>query len=115
MRQKYYCPNCGVPVVCGERFCIGCGINFTWIAQPEPSQPAPISYKLPGAEWQGKTADYQPSSDQCSREPTQGVPDSLHTADTKSTQSGGTASPLSAEISKLLEGFFDRHARCSKA
>jgi hypothetical protein len=95
MRQKYYCPNCGAPVICGERFCIGCGINFTWIAQPEPAQPAPVSYKLPGSEQQEKPADYQPSFDQHSQELTQRDSDSLRATDTRSAQLGGTASPLS--------------------
>jgi uncharacterized Zn finger protein (UPF0148 family) len=112
MRQKYYCPNCGAPVVCGERFCISCGINFTWIAQPEPAQPASVSYKLPGAERREKSADYQAPYDQSSREPAYGDLDSPHVAELKSAQPGNMASPLSTEISKLLETFFDRHARC---
>jgi len=110
MRQKYYCPNCGAPVVCGESFCIGCGINFRWIAQPEPAQADPISYQLPGA---GPAAQYQTASSQRPDMPTQPEQHQAPLPDGRGVQLGN--SPLSAEVSKLLESFLDRRAKCHRA
>jgi len=113
MRQKYYCPNCGAPVVCGEQFCIGCGVNFKWIAQPEQPNPDPVKYRLPSFDVHNQPAQNQPGPDHH-----MGWPSAVHDPDThgetNGPQNGAPTTPLSSEIAKLLESVFDRHARCHK-
>ena len=115
MRQNYYCPNCGTPVICGDGFCMGCGIKFNWIEQPEPAQQEPISYKLQRQDQQGVSTQERPLLDQRSQPSAHAEPGSNDVAEKNSAQSGGAATPLSAGISRLLESFFDKHAGCSKS
>ena len=115
MRQKYYCPNCGTQVICGDSFCMGCGIKFKWIEQPEPSQQEPISYKLSPPDQQGVSTQERRRLDQRSQASAHAEPGPNDVVEKNRAQSGDAATPLSAGISRLLESVFDKHARCSKS
>ena len=41
MQQGYSCPNCGLPVPFGARFCTSCGISLSWPTQQQV-QPPPV-------------------------------------------------------------------------
>jgi hypothetical protein len=107
MRQNYYCPNCGTPVVGGARFCMGCGVNFQWIEQSELEQCSPISYKLPSSDQQDVPNGEQSLLSQSQQSGHQ-------TAEKNSMHSEGQESLLKAEVSKLLGSFFDKQAKCNK-
>jgi len=40
MQQMYSCPNCGLPVPFGARFCTSCGATLNW-----PTQQQPVNYQ----------------------------------------------------------------------
>jgi hypothetical protein len=93
---------------------MGCGIKFNWIEQPESAQQEPISYKLSPPDQQGVSKQEQPLLDQHPQASAHAELDPNTATEKKSAQFGGTATPLSSEISRLLENVFDKHARCIK-
>jgi hypothetical protein len=111
MRQQYYCPNCGARLVCGERFCINCGINFTWIMEPAQPQSEPAWYgnQYPGhqsyQEW--PMYDQQPGLDQ------QSGMNSSSFSQGKNSSGGNAVAPISTEISKMLAEF-EKHIKYRK-
>ena len=108
MRQKYFCPNCGARIVCGERFCISCGINFTWVMEPgQPqSQSAWNGNQYPGQQ------PYQdwPMYDRQQGSGGQSEMDGNSFSQGKDSSSGKTIAPISTEISKLLAEF-EKHIK----
>lgn len=110
MRQNYYCPNCGTPVVGGARFCMGCGVNFQWIEQSELEQCSPVSYKLPSPNQQGVLAGKRPLLDQSLQSGHQRASNSGSPEEKNSMHPDGQESILRTEVSKLLGSFFDKHA-----
>jgi predicted nucleic acid-binding Zn ribbon protein len=50
MQQQYQCPNCGVPIAIGARFCGQCGIQLNWQQMPSPV----------GQQWQTSGISSQP-------------------------------------------------------
>ena len=112
MQQTYYCTNCGTPVVCGENYCTGCGIHFQWITQAELEQYGQVSYSLPTQEQQ--TSGQQPLLNQRGLLPQQAQPGSTTALEKRVPHAGDTAGPLSTNISKLLESFFDKRAKCGQ-
>jgi hypothetical protein len=113
MRQNHYCPNCGTPVTCGDRFCMGCGVNFQWIAPSELEQCSPVSYKLPHPG-QEETPGHH-LLEQTNQASQQAEASPAQAAEKNSVHSQEQASVLKAEVSKLLESFFGSQARCHKA
>jgi len=113
MRQKYYCPNCGARLVCGERFCIGCGINFTWVIEPIQPQSTPTwyGYQYPGQ--QQKPDQEWPMYDQQPRLGQQSGLNGDSFSQRKNSSAGGTVAPISTEISKLLADF-EKHIKYKK-
>jgi hypothetical protein len=108
MRQKYFCPNCGTRLVCGERFCIGCGINFTWVIEPIQPQSTPAGY---GNQYPGQQS-YQewPMYDQQSGSGPQSGLNYNSLSQGKNSSGGNAVAPISAEISKLLANF-EKHIK----
>ena len=111
MRQNYYCPNCGTPVASGARFCMGCGVNFQWIAPSELEQCSPVSYKLPSPDQQDVPTGEQSLLPQSGHEP---ASNSGSPAEKNSMPFEGQESLLRAEVSKLLGSFFDKHSGLNK-
>jgi len=100
MWRVNFCPQCGAHAAGSDRFCGTCGFNLTCVVELVPSP----SY------------DYQ-----CAYQ--QWVPHNQAAAPVNSDQyqqryahdGGGTVSPLSAEISKLLAELFDNRIKHNKA
>ena len=113
MQQKYYCPNCGARIVCGERFCMGCGINFTWVMEPLQPQPAQPWYgdQYPGHQ-QGFDQQW-PMYDQQSRLGRKPDLNDNSLSQRKNSQAGSKIAPISAEISRLLSDF-EKHIKYNK-
>jgi len=111
MRQKYFCPNCGTRIVCGERFCINCGVNFTWVIEPSQPQSSPgwCDNQYPGQHsyQQWPMYDPQPGSGR------QTGLDYNSLSQGKNSSAGNTVAPISAEISKLLAEF-EKHIKYKK-
>jgi hypothetical protein len=114
MRQNYYCPNCGTPVVGGARFCMGCGVNFQWIEQSELEQCSPVSYKLPSSDQQDVSTGHQSLLDQSPQSSHQPALNSGSPVEKNSKHFEGQESLLRTEVSKLLGSFFDKHAGLNK-
>jgi hypothetical protein len=110
MRQNYYCPNCGTPVVGGARFCMGCGVNFQWIEQSELEQCSPVSYKLPSPDQQDVPTRKQYLLDQSPQSGHQPASNSGSPEEKNGMHPDGQESILRTEVSKLLGSFFDKHA-----
>ncbi|MBN1375361.1 MAG: zinc ribbon domain-containing protein [Dehalococcoidia bacterium] len=114
MRQNYYCPNCGTPVICGARFCTGCGVNFQWISQSDLEQCSPASYRLPSSGPPEAPAKEQSMTDKLS-EPARQL--QLNTGSTPEKDAAlfkGQETPFKAEVSKLLASLFDKSANCHR-
>ena len=111
MRQQYHCPNCGARVVCGERFCMGCGTNFTWVMEPAQPQSTPAWY---GNQYPGQQA-YQewPMYDQQSEFGRQPGQNCSSLSQVENSSGGKAVAPISAEISKLLAEF-EKHIKYKK-
>ncbi|MHB8086149.1 MAG: hypothetical protein ACYDHZ_10005 [Dehalococcoidia bacterium] len=97
----------------GERFCAGCGVNFTWIIEPQQKPGPPAAYKnqysnQQTAPWYSAQYDEQPLLNE--KYTVAGGADAQH----KSTSSGGASTPISAEVSKLLEDVFGKHIKYHK-
>lgn len=114
MRQNYFCPNCGTPVTCGARSCMGCGVNFQWVAQSELEQCSPVSYKLPSSDQRDITVPGQTLLDQLPQPENPQEIDSIRSAEKDTAHTGANESQLKAEVSKLLDSFFGNNARCHK-
>ena len=90
MRQMYHCPNCGARLVCGERFCVNCGINLKWVVQQVLPDSSP-----PSCGYQCHT-----------QEQTYGQQEPEH-----NQQPEGYQKPISDEILKLLADLFGKHIK----
>lgn len=102
MRQIYFCPNCRAPIGYADRFCGNCGINLKWEIQQIPPESLPLRY------------DCQNPGQQQSWSSQQLVPlNHVATSSGERSSFGGDVTPLSAEISKLLEDFFDKRSKCT--
>jgi len=103
MQQIYFCPNCGAPIGYSNRFCGNCGVNLQWeIQQAQPEWLSP-GYDCPNLGRQQTSSSQHPY-------------ERLNHAGSSSeqrTSSNGVVTPLSTEISKLLEEFFDKRAKCT--
>ncbi len=132
MWQTDYCPNCRAPVSYGDRFCGNCGISLNWVAQQiPPSLPflhghqnngqQQTWYQQPGwHEQSGRprpTVDSQESvSTNLNQRQQQRHINANHgtVPQSKSSSRHGPVTPMSIEIPKLLEGFFNKHIECKK-
>ena len=115
MTHKYYCTNCGTPVLYGDRFCMGCGVNFTWVEQPVQAQSASTTFSLTHTS-QKQSSGNEPVPDNHQMESPRQLPqDQGSHAQQIYPSAEGSASPLSTEISRLLESFFDKRTKCNKA
>ncbi|MGA9047381.1 MAG: hypothetical protein WB588_00100, partial [Dehalococcoidia bacterium] len=106
-------PRCGAKVILGERFCAGCGVNFTWIVESEQTPVPPAAYKnqysnQQTALWHSAQFDQQPFLNE------KYMVDGASDAHQKGSSTGGASTPISAEISKLLEDVFGKHIKYHK-
>ena len=90
MRRTYYCPKCRAPFAYGARYCSNCGVSLNCVLQQMPFHPSPLPY--------GK--DYPQQECACGN---RGA-----ILQQKSPPAEDTATPIRAEISKLLAELFDK-------
>jgi hypothetical protein len=83
MWQIHFCPGCGAQVAYGDRFCGYCGFNLSCVMQQIPLQPPPYS-----------------------QSPVSGNPNQYQQQYVYAN--GGTGTPISNEIYKLLADLFDK-------
>lgn len=105
MRQKYYCPNCDARLVYGERFCISCGINLTWVVKPIQPQSVPALYSHQNPGQQQKSDQEWPIYNQQPRLYRQYELNEDSFSKRKNSSAGSAVAPISTEISKLLADF----------
>ena len=119
MRQMYYCPNCRAPFAYGARYCSNCGISLNCVLQQMPFHPSPLPHGNPYAQQQ--TCRQQPGQNQdapYNRASAGGNPNQYQQQcacgnrgaipQQKSPPVEDTATPIRAEISKLLTELFDK-------
>jgi hypothetical protein len=108
MRQMYFCPQCRALIGIGDRFCSNCGTHLNWVilqTPPRPSRESCSYHDRQGTQQQQlpsgakQSACYQPQK--MSKEISV-VPQK------RSSSSGGTATPINTEISRLLSDFFNK-------
>jgi hypothetical protein len=104
MWQMHFCPGCGARVACDYRFCGNCGINLSCVIQQIP--PQSYDYRYPD---QQRRQYNQPPYNQVSA---LGNPNQYQQRYVYSN--GGTVTPISTEISKLLADFFGKRMKYSK-
>jgi hypothetical protein len=123
MQQMYFCPNCRAPIGYGNRFCGNCGISLKWEILQIPPQSLPLWYDYQHtAEQQACNQQLQHSQPPHNQALVSGNPNRnqqryvrdkrVATSAGKRLSDGGTITPLGTEISKLLEDFFDKRAKC---
>jgi hypothetical protein len=125
MRQIYFCPNCRAPIGYSDRFCGNCGINLKWEIRQVPPHSIPLWYDCQNPGQQQTSSSQQP---QCNQPPynqalvsgyaNQNQQRYMHlnhvaTSSGERSSFGEVVTPLSTEISKLLEDFFDKRAKCT--
>ena len=104
----YFCPGCRAQVAYGDRFCGNCGVNLSCVIQQIPPQPPPLSYDYrypyPYQQWPQYNPPYNQeepvSPNQCQQRYVPG--------------NDSNATPVSAEISKLLAELFDKRLKYNK-
>lgn len=120
MRQIYFCPNCRGPIGYSDRFCGNCGVNLKWEIRQIPPESLPLTYDClnPGREQASSSQQLQynqpPFQTSVARNPNQTQQRYVATSSEEHSSSGGAVTPLSAEVSKLLEDFFDKRAKCTR-
>ena len=120
MWQRYFCPDCGAPVVYGGRFCVNCGANLNQVGVQLPAQPShpscgyqytnqqPEWYQQPG---QNQLQPYNQAPAQESPNPCyEHRPNDSHdnTAQQKISPAADTITPIRTEILKLVAELFDK-------
>jgi len=98
-----FCPQCGTRASDNNLFCIACGLNLTSIVPQVP--PPSYDYQYPYQQWVMHEPVYNQAAasanaDQCQRR---------YVAEDDSD-----ATPISAEISKLLRDLFDKRLKYHK-
>ena len=94
MWQVNFCPNCGARANYSDRFCGTCGFNLLLVT-PQISPP-PCEYQWPYHQW-------VPCNPICSQAPEY------------ENREDRNSSPMSSQISKLLEDLFEKRHRYSKS
>ncbi len=94
MWQVNFCPNCGARAASNSIFCGTCGFNLAMVVPQVP--PMHYEYQLPFQQWVPCGASYHEAGSYASRE-------------------DRNASPMSAQISKLLEELFEKRVRYDKS
>jgi predicted amidophosphoribosyltransferase len=96
MWQIHFCPQCGARAKYSDRFCGTCGFNLTSVLPQVP--PLMYDYQYPFQQW----VPYSPAYNQ----------------EAASVNAGQyqqrNATPMSAEIAKLLGDLFDKRLRYNK-
>jgi hypothetical protein len=103
MWQIHFCPRCGARAACSDRFCGTCGLNLTCVVEPVP--PPPYDYQCTYQQW----VPYSPSYNQAAAPVNSDQYQQRYVYAT-----GGTVTPLSTEISKLVTDFFDKRLKHNK-
>src|SRR4030043_443143 len=103
MWQIHFCPRCGARAADSDRFCGTCGFNLTCVVEPVPSPS--YDYQCTYQQWVPHSPPYNQvaapvNSDQYQQRYVYA--------------NGDTVTPLSAEISKVLAGFFDKRLKYNK-
>jgi hypothetical protein len=107
MRQECFCPQCRALIGIGDRFCSNCGIHLNWvIVQTSPGTSGEsYSYGYPDQQ----KAQEMPLHDEQTRGHHQTIPHEAGNISQKcGSTAGGTATPISTEISRLLTDFFNK-------
>ena len=98
----YFCPGCRAQVAYGDRFCGNCGINLTCVIQQIP--PQSYDYQYSYQQWPQYNPPYNQEApvnpNQCQQRCMPG--------------NDSNATPVSSEISKLLEDLFDKRLKYNK-
>jgi hypothetical protein len=105
MWQMHFCPSCGAQIAYGDRFCGNCGINLICVIQQISPQPPPPSYnyQYPDQQWP------QYSQSPYNQAPVSGNPN--QNQQRYVYDDGGTVTPISTEISKLLADLFGKRIK----
>jgi predicted amidophosphoribosyltransferase len=96
MWQIHFCPGCGARAAFSDRFCGTCGFHLTSVLPQVP--PPPYDYQYPYQQW----VPYSPPYSQAA---------APANADQYRQRN---ATPMSAEISKLLGDLFDKRLKYHK-
>ena len=96
MWQIHFCPSCGARTAYSARFCGTCGFNLTSVVPQVP--PPSYDYQYPYQQWVQHYPDYiegpaTVNADQCQQE---------------------NATPMSAEIAKMLEDLFGKRLKYNR-
>jgi hypothetical protein len=102
MQQIYFCPNCGAPIVYSNRFCGNCGVHLQWELQQAQPESLSTGYDCPNPGRQQTSSSQQPYAHAAHAGSSSG----------QHASSNEAVTPLSAEVSKMLEEFFDKRAKC---
>lgn len=103
MWRIHFCPRCGARIASGDRFCGACGLNLTCVEQLVP--PPPYDYQCTYNQWVPHSSSYDEAA---------APVDSDQYQQRYVYANGGTVTPLSAEISKLLGDFFSKNVKYNK-
>lgn len=108
MRQVYFCPQCRALIGIDDRFCSNCGTHLNWVILQTPPRPSRESCSYP--DKQGTRQQQLPLGDkQPARHQPQKMSKEIRVVPQKgSSPTGGTATPISTEISRLLSDFFSK-------
>ena len=111
MRQTYFCPHCRALITVGDRFCSNCGTHLNWVVLQTPPLPSRESCGYPDGQvtrqQQLPPGDKQPV---CRQQ--HNTSKELSTIPQKNRSSaGGTATPITTEISRLLADFLSKQVK----
>jgi predicted amidophosphoribosyltransferase len=104
MWPMYFCPGCRAQVAYGDRFCGNCGINLICVIQQIP--PLSYNHQYTDQQWQQyrqSPHNQTPASGNLNQYQQQYV-----------YANGGTVTPISTEIYKLLADIFDKRIKHNK-
>jgi len=94
MWQVNFCPNCGARAHNSDRFCGTCGFNLLLVI-PQAAPPL-YEYQWPYHQWVPHSSVYSQAPEYENRE-------------------DRNTSPMSSQISKLLEDLFEKRLRYNKS
>ena len=100
MWQMRFCPSCGARTTYGERFCGNCGVNLACAVQQVPAQSYDYQYPYQQLQ-QYDTPCNQPAA----------PVDANRCQQPYAASDDINATPISAEISRLLADLFDKRLK----
>ncbi|MBN2463975.1 MAG: hypothetical protein JXB43_10315 [Dehalococcoidia bacterium] len=104
MWQINFCPRCGARADCNGRFCGACGLDLSCVVEPVPSPW--YDYQCTYQQWVPQSPTYNQAAAHV---------DSDQYQQRYVYANGGTVTPLSAEVSRLLVDFFSKSPKHNRA